>query len=67
MTLYAFTKTMIRELTSEEKKEIKAYILEHQRMRTNELACVFEKKFDTPITETCILALMIENAMEKGV
>lgn len=66
MTLYAFTKTMIRELTPEEKTKVIAYFREHRKLKTNELVEIFEKEFETPVTETCIMRLMIESALQEG-
>lgn len=65
MTTYQLVKSMKRELTLEEKSEIKKFLEDNPIVPFREIIEIFEKKFDTPITYTFITKLCIEMEMFK--
>jgi hypothetical protein len=64
MSLFRSSKTMLRQLTDAERREIKDFIKLNPVFTPDFYAEYFEEKFHTPITLTCIQNIEIEMTME---
>ena len=62
MPMY-FVKSMERELTPKEKATILHYMEKHPKMHFPKIIAIFEKKFKTPITETCLGRIIVESSL----
>jgi hypothetical protein len=54
---------MERELTPKEKATILHYMEKHPKMHFPKIIAIFEKKFKTPITETCLGRIIVESSL----
>jgi hypothetical protein len=63
--MMTLVKTMPRLLTEEEKQEMREFILANPQAFAADVIVMFEKKFNTPITETCLMMRVIEAAVPE--
>lgn len=66
MTLFAVSKTMTRVLTEDERKEVAAYIRANPKTGSVEIAAHFERVFKMPVTDHCILKIMVVMTLGSG-
>jgi hypothetical protein len=64
MTAFRASKTMFRELTDDEKTEVKAYLRTIKNTTFEAIADHFEKRFVTPVTVHCIQRITVEIFLE---
>jgi hypothetical protein len=66
MGTFVFEKTMIRNLTSDEEAQVVEYCKAHPKEFSYLIAEHFEKVFGTPVTNNCILTIMINDALKRA-
>lgn len=58
--MFALKKVMGRELSEDEKQEIRLWLSTHPKSTVPDAVTFFEDRFQTAITETCIYMRLIE-------
>lgn len=62
---FGIKKLMGRELTDEEKAEIRLWVIAHPESTIDEAVLFFEDRFKTSITEMCIMRRVLEAERES--
>lgn len=63
---FKLTKTNGRDLTADEEKEIGDWWPEHPDATLDEVMAHFEEKFETSITQTRLMRIMMEAELRRG-
>lgn len=65
MTTFQLVKTMSRRLTADEETELLAYLKAHDGDDIDDVIKIFELKFGTPITRSCVTRLALTDMLRN--